>query len=288
MQTVQSHATGGSSGLRSPKPSSIMSGPIKPQLTGQALRQQVTGQTLTAQHTGQALGSPQPGSRVSFAPTPSSIPSFSPSPMASSFQQPTSGEWAISAQEKATADNFFATLDPQNKGYIEGDTAVPFFLKSNLPEPTLAQIWYVMARLAHRKPTKGLICYFHRDLADMSKDGRLTQDGFAVALHLINANLAGKDVPDTLPANLIPPSMRQGTQSTGGTCMHLPVCNNTAHVSAWVYSGQYQQELSLLGDTPPATANNPQYPFAPQATGGQSQPPPTQQPTRSMYHNPFR
>src|SRR6266571_3817690 len=47
-----------------------------------------------------------------------------------------------------------------------------------------------------------------RDLADLNNDGRLTRDGFAVAMHLIMGKLAGKDIPSTLPPSLIPPSMR--------------------------------------------------------------------------------
>jgi epidermal growth factor receptor substrate 15 len=48
----------------------------------------------------------------------------------------------------------------------------------------------------------------HRDLADLNNDGRLTRDGFAVAWHLIQGKLAGKDIPARLPASLTPPSMR--------------------------------------------------------------------------------
>ena len=47
-----------------------------------------------------------------------------------------------------------------------------------------------------------------RDLADLNNDGRLTRDGFAVAMHLIMGKLAGKDIPSALPTSLIPPSMR--------------------------------------------------------------------------------
>ena len=49
---------------------------------------------------------------------------------------------------------------------------------------------------------------WHRDLADLNNDGRITRDGFAVAFHLIQGKLAGKEVPTTLPASLMPPSMR--------------------------------------------------------------------------------
>lgn len=55
-----------------------------------------------------------------------------------------------------------------------------------------------------------LTAFDHRDLADMSNDGKLTRDGFAVALHLITGKLAGKEVPSTLPTSLIPPGMRKG------------------------------------------------------------------------------
>lgn len=49
--------------------------------------------------------------------------------------------WNITAAEKASADNIFDILDPQRVGYIEGDVATSFMLKSNLPVNTLAEIW---------------------------------------------------------------------------------------------------------------------------------------------------
>jgi len=51
--------------------------------------------------------------------------------------------------------------------------------------------------------------YFQsRDLSDINNDGRLTRDGFAVAMYLIQKKLGGQEVPDTLPPSLIPPSLR--------------------------------------------------------------------------------
>jgi len=50
--------------------------------------------------------------------------------------------------------------------------------------------------------------FLARDLADMRNDGRLTKDTFAVAMHLINSVLEGKDLPAVLPITLIPPSLR--------------------------------------------------------------------------------
>jgi epidermal growth factor receptor substrate 15 len=45
----------------------------------------------------------------------------------------------------------------------------------------------------------------------MRNDGRLTKDTFAVAMHLINGVLEGKELPVALPPTLVPPSLR--TQS---------------------------------------------------------------------------
>ncbi|KAF8476139.1 hypothetical protein BDZ91DRAFT_690031 [Kalaharituber pfeilii] len=116
--------------------------------------------------------------------------------------QQTGGEWAISPREKAEFDNLFASVDRDGKGYITGEEAVPFFSNSKLPEDVLATIW---------------------DLADITKAGRLTQDEFAIAMYLIRQQRArrdGKGLPETLPPNLIPPSMR--AQLTGN---NLPPSN---------------------------------------------------------------
>jgi len=54
-----------------------------------------------------------------------------------------------------------------------------------------------------------------RDLADIHKDGHLSRDGFAIAMHLIQKKLVGQEVPSTLPLSLIPPELRSSffTQS---------------------------------------------------------------------------
>jgi epidermal growth factor receptor substrate 15 len=53
--------------------------------------------------------------------------------------------WDVTATEKTAADSFFDELDSPRRGYIEGDVAVPFMLKSNLPGEALAQVWYVIS-----------------------------------------------------------------------------------------------------------------------------------------------
>lgn len=99
-------------------------------------------------------------------------------------------EWAVAPGDKVKFDQIFADLDKGNKGVITGEEAVPFFSQSNLPEDALAQIW---------------------DLADINSQGHLSRDEFAVAMFLIRqqrGTRSGGGLPTVLPANLIPPSLR--------------------------------------------------------------------------------
>ncbi|KAG9019677.1 hypothetical protein FRB90_011486 [Tulasnella sp. 427] len=229
-QSIRTHQTGSSStGPGSPVARQFTGQPVRPQYTGQILAPQHTGQPLSTQHTGQGLHSPQltgASSRLSMAP--SGFPTMSTSTVGAQA----SAEWDISAQEKATADSFFATLDTQRHGYVEGDVAVPFMVKSGLPEAVLAQIW---------------------DLADLHNDGRLTQEGFAIALHLINGKLTGKEVPDSLPSSLVPPSMR---------------------TPAPQHSSIHQDMISLLGETPPPSASAASATFPPPVPAPRATSPP--------------
>jgi epidermal growth factor receptor substrate 15 len=105
--------------------------------------------------------------------------------------QSTGGDWLITPAEKAQFDTIFGTIDTAKLGVITGDQAVGFFMKAQLPEEVLAQIW---------------------DLADIDADGQLTKDEFAVAMYLVRSQRTGKEpLPQTLPPALIPPSMRRPT-----------------------------------------------------------------------------
>ncbi|KAM6487716.1 endocytic protein [Trichoderma sp. SZMC 28011] len=111
---------------------------------------------------------------------------------------PAGGEWAITPADKARFDQIYLDFDKTNKGFITGEEAVPFLSQSNLPEDTLAQIW---------------------DLADFGSQGRLTRDGFAVAMYLIRQQRSnrGTPLPSTLPTALVPPHLR--TQSRPATAV---------------------------------------------------------------------
>ncbi|KAJ7781585.1 hypothetical protein B0H16DRAFT_1498965 [Mycena metata] len=74
------------------------------------------------------------------------------------------GDWEIPASIKAVADRQFDALDPLKNGFIHDNISLPFLLESKLPADELARIW---------------------TLADLNGDGKLTRDGFAIALYLI-------------------------------------------------------------------------------------------------------
>ncbi len=127
--------------------------------------------------------------------------------------QTTGIDWAISPQDKAQFDNIYTSVDKANRGFITGEQAVAFFSNSRLPEDILAQIW---------------------DLADIKSEGQLNRDEFAVAMYLIRQQRGKRDgrsvLPSTLPADLIPPSMRR--QPIPPSQPTAPVFDNAANITA--------------------------------------------------------
>jgi epidermal growth factor receptor substrate 15 len=95
----------------------------------------------------------------------------------------------IKADEKARYDESFDQLGPTDDDIITGKKARKVLMKTGLSQDVLGKIW---------------------ELADIDSDGNLDRDEFAVAMHLIRSCMSGKDAPDTLPADLMPPSKRGG------------------------------------------------------------------------------
>ncbi|KAM0787065.1 hypothetical protein ACM66B_006328 [Microbotryomycetes sp. NB124-2] len=175
-------------------------------------------------------GSPAPASRFAGVSSPSAMPGTptrqsslaqhaAPSQFTSPSALPSNAPWDISAAEKQESDGYFDGLDILRKGAIEGEAAVGFFMQSGLPMDVLARVW---------------------DLADIRQSGSLNKDEFAVALKLIRDRVTGKDLPQTLPTSLIPPSLRQGG---GAAAMSAP-------------SGVQRDLLDLMDDeAPPSTTS---------------------------------
>lgn len=199
------------------------------------------------------------------------------SPARPSFQQatPNGDGWAVTAQEKARFDQVYATVDTQNRGFVTGEQAVQFFSNSRLPEEALAQIW---------------------DLADINSEGQLTKDEFAVAMYLIGQQKSkrdGRDVlPQSLPPNLIPPSMRR--QPIAPQLLTAPAFDNAANISQPKSASEDLFGLDVFSSSPPPSA----APIQPNVTGDsaftaplprdQASPAPQQyQPQQPSHFKPF-
>jgi epidermal growth factor receptor substrate 15 len=168
--------------------------PIPRQATGQQQYQQPTSPIAPNMTGGRFPSQPMQPNVTGGSFNNNFSPSVPQSGFASAFAPPTSSTvpWDVSPAEKASSDKFFDGLDKSGRGILEGDVAVPFMLESKLSEVVLAAVW---------------------DLADVRKEGNLTKDEFAVAMYLIKGKLAGRELPEVLPASLVPPSLRNETNA---------------------------------------------------------------------------
>ncbi len=103
--------------------------------------------------------------------------------------------WHLPDVVREHSDFYFDELDQQRKEYIEGDQAVPFLLLSELPPTDLAHIWYLVVCL------HDLVLMYRRNLIDSASKGQLTRGDFALVMFLVYKQLAGIDIPRTLPSS---------------------------------------------------------------------------------------
>ncbi|GAA5898044.1 Ede1p [Sporobolomyces salmoneus] len=176
-----------------------------------------------------------PPRQVSSPPPPAATPrqpQFQPQPQAQNQG------WKISQQEKEESDNWFSQLDANNKGVLEGEQAVGFFGQSGLGNEELAKIW---------------------DLSDITGSGNLNRDTFAVAMKLIRekvSNPSGFQLPDQLPLEYVPPSLRSDLSSSRAGSFPPPPQQMT----------QPQRDLlDLMGDDDSPSTPTPSSPPPPQA-----------------------
>ncbi|KFD54408.1 hypothetical protein M513_04751 [Trichuris suis] len=93
------------------------------------------------------------------------------------------GEWFITPQQWTKYQRQFAALNPVN-GLLSGEQTKGFLLSSGQPPTILAQIW---------------------NLADVTKDGKLDQLEFAIAMFLLEKKHQGVALPTLLPQSLLTP-----------------------------------------------------------------------------------
>lgn len=173
------------------------------------------------------------------------------------------GDWVVTPRDKDEFDRIFSRLDTLNRGFITGDQAFAFFSNSGLPEDLLAQIW---------------------DLADINCEGFLNKDEFAVAMFLTRQqrnNTDGREpLPQTLPSNFVPPSMRRvkaapaqpsfpDFESTNNVAASKPASEDLfglddAFTKAPSQIAQSTGDSALYGSSPPALKVSPQTTPLPQ------------------------
>ncbi|WVQ83634.1 hypothetical protein IAT38_005775 [Cryptococcus sp. DSM 104549] len=95
--------------------------------------------------------------------------------------------WTLSRQEKKDYDQIFRAWDKKGDGFISGEMAREVFGQSGLGQDDLMKIW---------------------NLSDVDNRGKLNLPEFHVAMGLIYRALNGNQIPDKLPEELVPASMR--------------------------------------------------------------------------------
>ncbi|KAI7892703.1 uncharacterized protein EV154DRAFT_181786 [Mucor mucedo] len=166
---------------------------------------------IYASATGRPSASPLVRNTTLHVNSPPPIPKRSPV-----FQNRPLPVVTISPDEYQKYQTFFKQLDTDQSGYVSGADAVVFFRHSKLPESDLAKIW---------------------DLADTDSSGMLSEQEFAIAMHMINGRVKGGDLPNTLPTfNIQPP--QQHPFSTGPSQQQQ---------QQQQYAPQQQHNVDLLG-----------------------------------------
>ncbi|XP_026562849.1 epidermal growth factor receptor substrate 15 isoform X3 [Pseudonaja textilis] len=102
-------------------------------------------------------------------------------------------QWVVSPTDMITYHEIFLQTDKDMDGFVSGVEARELFLKTGLPSALLAHIWA---------------------LCDTKDCGKLSEEQFALAFHLINQKLTkGIDPPQVLTTDMIPPSERTASQN---------------------------------------------------------------------------
>lgn len=102
----------------------------------------------------------------------------------------------------------FNSHDRAKSGFITGVQARGILVQSQLPQAALAKIWYYCIL---QVSVRGLlnINANYRGLSDIDADGRLSCEEFILAMHLCDMARVGDKIPDSLPAELVPPLFRR-------------------------------------------------------------------------------
>ncbi|PFX16826.1 Intersectin-1 [Stylophora pistillata] len=150
--------------------------------------------------------------------------------------------WVITSEDRTKHEATFQSLNPAS-GFLTGEQAKKYFLKSNLSPMVLGQIW---------------------NLADMDRDGKMTMQEFTIAVHLIQNKLKGVELPTSLPNSLkmtsMPSTFQVGQQKTKpstdwGQSPNQPISNGFSKVGIMTLPHKQTSGISWSGinQSPPQT-----------------------------------
>ncbi|XP_017105735.2 epidermal growth factor receptor substrate 15-like 1 isoform X1 [Drosophila bipectinata] len=96
-------------------------------------------------------------------------------------------DWVVTPAELKKFEEIFQQSDLDKDGLVSGLEVKDIFIKSGIPQRSLADIWA---------------------LCDTNQSGKLTVEQFALAMWFVERKQRGVDPPHVLTANMVPPSMR--------------------------------------------------------------------------------
>lgn len=97
-------------------------------------------------------------------------------------------DWIVSMDDQKAADKLFVQADKDLDGFVSGAEIKDIFIQSGLPQAILAHIW---------------------GLCDISQNGKLNNEQFALSMWLIKQKLSNKELPTKLTNEMIPPSFKK-------------------------------------------------------------------------------
>ncbi|EDX08612.1 epidermal growth factor receptor substrate 15-like 1 isoform X1 [Drosophila simulans] len=96
-------------------------------------------------------------------------------------------DWVVTPADLKRFEEIFRQSDLDKDGLVSGLEVKDIFIKSGIPQRSLADIWA---------------------LCDTNQSGKLTVEQFALAMWFVERKQRGVDPPHVLNANMVPPSMR--------------------------------------------------------------------------------
>uniref|UniRef100_A0AAX7VQ80 Epidermal growth factor receptor pathway substrate 15 like 1 n=1 Tax=Astatotilapia calliptera TaxID=8154 RepID=A0AAX7VQ80_ASTCA len=128
---------------------------------------------------------------------------------------PPAVNWVVPVADREKYKEIFKNTDTDNDGLVNGGDVIELFMNCTLSQTMLAQIW---------------------GLADTKQTGKLNEEQFALAMHLIQQKVnKGIDPPSALTPDMIPPSERSASSAMGFVSsaytifqplLHLSVCQD--------------------------------------------------------------